>query len=278
MDLRSHISDLKLEKLKPFVMKDSMAFLKNFVPVIFILLCLMTFIGPSYGEPDTVLEVGKFSAAQEHGSFPPGWEPLTFSNIKAHTQYFLVKNGDTVVVKAVSDRSASGLAREISIDPQEYPIVEWRWKVENTLKKGDVSRKEGDDYSARLYIMFEYDSTKVGIFEKIKYEAAKLFYGQYPPIATLNYIWANQAPVGTMIANPYTDRAQMVVTQSGTGMIRQWVTEKRNILKDYRQAFGKDPSQISGVAIMTDTDNTQESVIAYFGDIVFKRGTGKEEK
>jgi len=278
MDFRSHISDLKLEKLKLFVMKGSMAFLKKFVPVIFILLCLTIFIGPSYGEPDTVLEVGKFSAAQEHGSLPSGWKPLTFPSINEHTQYFLVKNDNTVVVKAVSERSASGLAREMTIDPKEYPIVEWRWKVENILKKGDVSRKEGDDYSARLYIMFEYDSNKVGIFEQIKYEAAKLFYGQYPPIATINYIWANHASVGTIVPNPYTDRSQMIVTQSGTGKIRQWVTEVRNILEDYRQAFGEDPSKISGVAIMTDTDNTQGSVIAYFGDIVFKRGQEKETK
>jgi hypothetical protein len=278
MDFRSHISDLKLEKLKPFVMKGSMAFLKKLVPVVFILLCITIFIGQSYGEPDTVLEVGKFSSAQEHGSFPSGWKPLTFSRINEHTQYFLVKNDDTVVVKAVSERSASGLAREISIDPNEYPIVAWRWKVENILENGDVSRKEGDDYSARLYILFEYDSSKVGIFEKIKYEAAKLFYGHYPPIATINYIWANHAPVGTVVPNPYTDRAQMIVTQSGSGKVHQWVTEERNILDDYQHAFGEDPSKISGVAIMTDTDNTQESVIAYFGDIVFKRGKGKEVK
>gem|GEM_PF-4103143 len=28
---------------------------------------------------------------------------------------------------------------------------------------------------------------------------------------------------------------------------------------------------ISGVAIMTDTDNTSESAIAYYGDIVFRK-------
>ena len=241
-----------------------------------ILLGLAIFFAPSYGEQDTVLEVGKFSAAQEHGSFPSGWKPLHFSRIREYTQYFLVKNDDIVVVKAVSDRSASGLAREITIDPNDYPIVEWRWKIENIVKKSDVSRKEGDDYSARLYIMFEYDSSKVGIFEKIKYEAAKLFYGHYPPIATINYIWANHAPVGTVASNPYTDRVQMIVTQSGSDKLHQWVTVERNILEDYQRAFGEGPSKISGVAFMTDTDNTQESVVAYFGDIVFKRRKGKE--
>ena len=114
------------------------------------------------------------------------------------------------------------------------------------------------------------------IFEKIKYEAAKLFYGHYPPTATLTYIWANQEPVGTIVPNPYTDKAQMIVTQSGTEKLHQWVSQERNILDDYQKAFGEPPPKISGVAIMTDTDNTQESVIAYFGDIILKRSKMKE--
>lgn len=49
-----------------------------------------------------------------------------------------------------------------------------------------------------------------------------------------------------------------------------WVTETRNVYEDYKRAFGKDPPMISGVAIMTDTDNTGESATAHYGDIVFK--------
>lgn len=252
------------------------SFLYQGILLLGILLALAIFFGQSNGEQRPVLEVGRFSAAQEHGSFPSGWKPLTFSRIDEHTQYYLVKNEDTVVVKAVSEHSASGLARQITIDPNEYPFVEWRWKVENVLQNGDVARKEGDDYSARLYIMFAYDSSKVGLFEKMKYEAAKLFYGEYPPLATLNYIWANHAPVGTVVPNPYTDRAQMIVTQSGSVKLNQWVTQERNIVDDYIQAFGEEPSKISGVAIMTDSDNTHESAVAYYGDIVFKRERTKE--
>ena len=39
----------------------------------------------------------------------------------------------------------------------------------------------------------------------------------------------------------------------------------------YRQAFGEDPPMINGVAIMTDTDNTRERAVAYYGDIRFER-------
>lgn len=239
---------------------------------------ILIFLGTSYAESNTALEVGKFSTALEDGSFPLGWKPLTFSKISAHTQYYLVKNGDTVVVKAVSQSSASGLIREISIDPKEYPIVNWRWKVENILEKSDVSRKEGDDYPARLYITFEYDSTKVGLLEQAKYEAAKFLHGQYPPLATINYIWGNKVPVGTIVPNPYTARAQMIVTQSGSDKVNQWVEEERNVFEDYKKAFGEDPPKINGVAIMADTDNTKESVVAYFGDIIFKKETKKNRQ
>ena len=63
----------------------------------------------------------------------------------------------------------------------------------------------------------------------------------------------------------------MIVTQSGGEKLNQWVTEEHNVFEDYKKAFGEEPPKISGVAIMTDTDNTQESAVAYFGDIVFKK-------
>ncbi len=217
------------------------------------------------------LVVGNFSLATPGGPLPQGWKPLTFDNIPEHTQYDLVKDEQQVVVKAVSHQSSSGLTREISIDPKEYPVIAWRWKVENILQKGDVAQKSGDDYPARLYITFQYDSSQVGFFEKAKFETIKLLYGQYPPIGAINYIWESKSPIGTMVPNPYTDRVYMFVTESGSANLNQWVTQERNIYEDYKKAFGEDPPNISGVALMTDTDNTRESAIAYFGDIVFKK-------
>jgi hypothetical protein len=234
---------------------------------------LGTFIllGPASPQEGRILEAGKFSAAEAGGSLPAGWKPLTFKNIDKHTVYSLVKDGDAVVVKAESQASASGLIREIKIDPREFPILQWRWKVGNVLKKGDVRRKEGDDYPARIYITFEYDPQKLSFLDRTKYGLVKAFYGQYPPLAALNYIWESQAPKGTLVPNPFTDRAMMIVVESGAEKLNQWMTEERDILEDYRKAFGEDPPMINGVAIMTDTDNTGESAVAYYGDIWFKK-------
>ena len=222
-------------------------------------------------QSQAMIEVGKFSAATVGQKLPDGWKPLTFKKIEKHTTYTLVRDKDTVVVKAVAEASASGLTREIKINPKEYPIIQWRWKVMNILKKGDVHHKDGDDYPARIYITYEYDPSKLTFFEKSKYEAIRLLYGEYPPLAAINYIWESKAPMGTMVPNPYTDRAMMYVVESGSAKLNQWVNEERNVYEDYKKAFKEEPPMVSGVAIMTDTDNTGESATTYYGDIIFKK-------
>jgi DUF3047 family protein len=96
--------------------------------------------------------------------------------------------------------------------------------------------------------------------------------GTYPPLFTVNYIWSSNAPVGLVVRNPYTDRSMMVVVQSGKKNLNTWVQEERNIYEDYRNAFKEEPPMISGVAIMTDTDDTGEFATAYYGGIVFRKG------
>jgi Protein of unknown function (DUF3047) len=232
-------------------------------------LCVLV-AGIVVAEVPALLEVGKFSAAPVGQALPDGWKPLTFKKIPKQTAYELIKDGDAVVVKAVSDASASGLTKAVNIDPKEYPIVRWRWKVENVLKHSDVTRKDGDDYPARLYITFAYDPDKVSLGKKLKFKTGQALFGDIP-IGALNYIWDTNTPIGTIVENAYTDFAQMVVVESGMQKIGQWVSEERNIYVDYKQAFGEEPPLMNGVAIMTDTDNTKEQATAYYGDIQFAK-------
>jgi len=218
---------------------------------------------------ESMIRIGNFSILTPGGPLPTAWQPLTFKKIKQHTQYRLVDDSGQSVVQADSRNSASGLIRKVSIDAKEYHKISWRWKVSSVYAKGDVARKSGDDYPARVYITFAYDPSRVGFFEKAKYEAARLIYGETPPLAAISYIWANRAPAGLMVANAYTDQVKMIVLRSGADMAGRWIEEKRDIYADYKKAFGREPTRISGVAIMTDSDNTGESASAWYGDIVF---------
>ena len=230
------------------------------------------FIAPAclWAQNGAVLEVGKFSASQVGQAMPDGWKPLTFKKIPKHAFYEVVKDGGVTIVKAVSEASASGLTKPVAIDPKEYPIVRWRWKIDNVLKGSDVALKEGDDFPARLYVTFEYDPDKVSLGKKLKFKAGQILFGDIP-IAALNYIWDTKTPVGTIVENAYTDFAKMVIVESGTQKIGMWVDEERNIYEDYKKAFGEEPPMINGVAIMSDTDNTKEQATAYLGDIVFQK-------
>jgi hypothetical protein len=225
---------------------------------------------PIWAQTGAVVEVARFSRATVGQSVPDGWKPLTFKKVPAQTKYEIVSDGDVTVVKASSEGAASGLTKEVKIDPREYPIIRWRWKVENLLKNSDVNRKDGDDYPARLYITFEYDPDKVKLSKKLKYQAGRAIFGDIP-IGALNYIWETKTPVGTIVENAFTDFAQMIVVESGPHKVGLWTDEERNLYEDYKMAFGEEPPMINGVAIMSDTDNTKERVTAYYGDIVFEK-------
>lgn len=215
------------------------------------------------------LLIGDFSGLKDSESLPKDWEPLHFKDIERHTRYSPVHTDKGYAIKAESQNSSSGLIRRIRIDPLKYPVVEWHWKISNVYENGNAREKSGDDYPARLYITFSYEPDKVGFFQKIKFEAIKVFHGEYPPTSALNYIWASQVEKGEILPNPFTDRVKMIAVESGSANAGQWITERRNILDDYRKIYGEDPPEISGVAIMTDSDNTKESAEAWYGDIVF---------
>ena len=221
------------------------------------------------GRPPAII-AGHFSAATIGAGLPEGWQPLTFKNIERHTSYRLIGDDSGTVLQAVADASASGLVHRADIDPKEYPFIEWRWKVNNVLVKGDVRKKDGDDYPARLYITFDYDPAKLGFADRLKYKTIKLLHGDVP-VRAITYIWESKAPEGTVVPNPYTNWVMMIVVESGKTKVGQWVKEKRNIYEDYKKAFREEPGRITGVAVMTDTDNTGESAVAYYGDIVFKK-------
>jgi hypothetical protein len=62
----------------------------------------------------------------------------------------------------------------------------------------------------------------------------------------------------------------MIVVGTGRDRLGTWRAFERHYVDDYRRAFGAAPGRLIGIGIMTDTDNTGESVEAYYGDIVLK--------
>lgn len=204
-----------------------------------LLLSLMSLLsGPAVAAEESLL-IDDF----EQG-LSPQWETKSF---KGETQYRVVTDGATRVLQADSNGTASGLIFQREFRVADYPVISWRWKVAGVVEKGDASSKQGDDYSARVYIIFPH--------------------WFYPKTKSLNYIWANKLERGRVVENPYTGSAMMIALESGAGKAGSWQTVRRNIVEDYRLAFGTEPPEKGVVAIMTDTDNTGGRARAWFDDI-----------
>ena len=212
--------------------------------------------------------MGAFSRA--NGALPDGWEPLNFPKIPAHTRYRVVRDEGVWVLRADSAGAASGLIRRVSVDLARYPILRWRWRVENVLEDGDVRHKSGDDYPARVYLTFDYDPDAVSLWDRVRYRTARALYGELPA-AALTYIWANRAPTGSIVDNPYAGPfVKMFVLESGADHAGRWRDAERNVLEDFRRAFGREPPLLNGVALMTDSDNTGGRATAFYGDLTFR--------
>lgn len=172
------------------------------------------------------------------------WQEKSF---KGHTIYSVVAENGGKVLRAESRNAASGLILEKQYDLKRYPRLAWRWKVENILQKGDERSKAGDDYAARVYVIFPHWFA--------------------PKTRSINYIWANKLPKGEFVPNPFFSNAVMLAVQSGPERVGEWLSEERDVAADYRRIFGEDPPLVGAVAIMTDTDNTGESAVAYYDDL-----------
>ena len=172
------------------------------------------------------------------------------------------EKGEERFLRAESDASASGIVLRETFPVHEYPRVRWRWKAGKVYEKGDARTRKGDDYPIRLYVIFPFDPDRAGFGEGLKYGAARLLYGEYPPGSALNYIWANRKVEARAIPNAFTGKAMMIVLR-GPEEVGSWQVEEVDIVRDYREVFGEDPPATAGIAIMNDSDNTGESSVSH---------------
>jgi hypothetical protein len=177
-------------------------------------------------------------------------------------------------IEARSQRSMALLARPIAIDLAATPMLCWRWFVDAPVARADMTRKSGDDYAARLYVAFDVPDARMSAGTRVKLRLARSLFGRDVPDAALNYVWDNRHPVGTRRRSPYTDRAQLVVAETGTGRAGQWVEERADIAADFDKAFGGTAKPIQ-LAIASDTDNTGGTARAAFADVHFVARTDR---
>jgi hypothetical protein len=218
----------------------------------------------------SVVEVARFSRMQQGEALPAGWEPWGAQSGKLPTEYRLVDSARGTVLEAFADRAGTGLYRKIRISPYRQPYVEWDWWVDRLIPGADRRVVGHEDAPARLVLSFHGDPAKLDFEQRAKLRLAKAVAGEALPYAMLIYVWSSDAAAETIVPNPQIDRIRVIVVERGEAQLGQWLHYRRNIVKDYRRAFGEEPDDIVAVGVLTNANNTQQTAHALYGDITFR--------
>ena len=171
-------------------------------------------------------------------------------NAKENTTYTIGKNDKGNYIKAVADSSASGLGKKVKINLNVTPIINITWKVEKDLSGIDEQTKKGHDYAARVFVIKKTGATPLSN-------------------RAINYVFSSNLNIDHNNPSPYTKKSIDYVLSTTKENFNKWVTVKANVKHHFKKLHNLDVNELNGIAIMSDTDNSEKKSIAYYQNIYF---------
>lgn len=222
--------------------------MNNAIPKILLPVAIILLFLPSLARPDADrLMIETFGQGADQKGVPIGWELKENEGVP---RISVVKDNNEHVVRLVSDRTSFGITKDIEVDLEQYPFINFRWKAIELPKGGDFRDRKTDDQAGQLYVVF-------GTFKL----TAKI----------VGYLWENGAPKFTTGASPAWGRTRLIVLQSGPENIGKWIWEKRNVYHDYKDLFGKQPPKANLISLFINSQHTESRAECYYGEIYFSK-------
>ena len=172
--------------------------------------------------------------------------------VEGQTDYLVVDLEGRRCLMANSRGGASILLAGFRFDPQMYRWLSWEWRVDQLVEAEALQEKRGSDAAARVYVYFD---------------SKGLPWQRH----NIDYVWSATLPVGTILNSAFSSASKIIVAESGTHHLGQWRTVTRHLERDYELCFGKEPPDVLAIGVMTDTDNTGGSALAYFDELHISR-------
>ena len=166
------------------------------------------------------------------------------------TVYTVGSNENGNFLKAVADNAASGLGKEVKIDLDKTPFINITWKIEKDLPGIKENSKKGHDFAARVFAVKKTGATPLSN-------------------RAINYVFSSNNVIGFNSPSPYTKKSVDNVLASTKTNLDEWITVKANVKEDFKKFHGLDVKELDGLAIMSDTDNSKMTAIAYYQNIYF---------
>tara|TARA_B110000914_G_scaffold216378_1_gene221312 strand:+ start:204 stop:848 length:645 start_codon:yes stop_codon:yes gene_type:complete len=178
------------------------------------------------------------------------FKKLKVKKVKGKTTWSLGFNKNGNFIKAEAEGKGSGLGKEVEINLSKTPFINITWKVEKDLSGIIENSKKGHDYAARVFVIKKTGSTVLSN-------------------RAINYVFSSNNSIEDNWPSPYTKKSIDYVLSTTKDNLDTWVTVKANVKKHFKKLYGLDVDELSGVAIMTDTDNSKLKAIAYYQNIYF---------
>jgi hypothetical protein len=183
---------------------------------------------------------------------PNGWKGQNWGSPKYDLT--VVSNDGHNVLQMRSANDGSTISREIkgTVNLKETPILEWSWKVTVLPQGGNSCRKATDDQAAQVFVVWP----------------------RFPEAVRsqiIGYVWDTTQPPGTICKSEKTGTVTYVVVRSGTADLGKWLTERRNIVEDYKKIYGSEPEGPSALAIAIDSNDTNSKAESFMGTLLFRR-------
>jgi hypothetical protein len=222
-------------------------------------------------------QVPAFSASPADGELPVGWRPFVLRPSKGTTRYRTVTSDGRTVLSARAESTSTAVQCVVDIDLAKTPWLQWQWRVDTLVAGARIDDEARDDSPARLVLAFRAAPQQLTLGDLMFFEQIELFTGQRLPNTSLLYVWDPELPVGTVARYARTGRIRYFVVESGPARLGQWVSYRRNVLADFKAAFGEPPGPITSVGVLTDSDDTRSTAEALYGDISFQPGPQTSE-
>ena len=166
------------------------------------------------------------------------------------TVYSIGSNENGNYLKAVAENAGSGLGKEIKIDLNKTPFINITWKIEQDLSGINEKTKKGHDFAARVFAVKKTGATPLSN-------------------RAINYVFSSNAEVGENWPSPYTKKSIDNVLSTTKENLNKWVTVKANVKEDFKKFHDLNVDELDGLAIMSDTDNSKLTSVAFYQNIYF---------
>lgn len=194
------------------------------------------------------------------------WEPLSFPG-KRYTAFEAVQMTGRPALRVNAKSSVSILRQRFVPSLEAVGRLSFSWRVNGLPKDADLAVSSRADSAVRVVLAFDGDRMRWTPRNHRLSEMIRLLTGEELPYASLVYVWSAKDAPGTVVVNPRTDRIRKVVLDSGVAHVGQWRDHVRDVRADFRLAFGEEPGPLRLVALMTDTDNTESQLTAWYGPL-----------